>query len=161
MKPWNTSSKHTAARECWRTVAPPPSSAICRRRGCSSVPPVQRGVPLDVGDHELCNGEDATAGDLAVGELSPVKHRHCSGSLTGGSRWPRAPSVSLSVALNFLFIFTDLNTKFKNSYLELEMSKLSEPIFLDSLWSVVFDKNMKCTVSDIFLGKKMDLDKCF
>ena len=46
-----------------------------RRRGFSSAPSIQRGVPLGAGDHGKFNGEDATAGDLAIGELSPVKRR--------------------------------------------------------------------------------------
>ena len=33
------------------------------------------------------------------------------------------------------------------------MSILGEPNFLDSSWSVVFDKNMKPTVWDVFLGE--------
>ena len=51
-------------------------------------------------------------------------------------------------------MFLDLNACFKNSYLELGVSKWSEPNFVGFIMKcVVFDKNIKCTVSSIFLGE--------
>ena len=43
----------------------------------SSAPLVQRGAPLGAGEYWECNRDDATARDLAVVELSPVKHYLC------------------------------------------------------------------------------------
>ena len=60
------------------------------------------------------------------------------------------PHLSVFVFFDFLIFFTDLNICFKNSYLELGVSKLSEPIFFDSSGSVLFDKNIKPTIWSIF-----------
>ena len=74
------------------------------------------------GEHD---GATIITSDLATGEIG----------LAGEPPLPsvtdqRAPSVSLSLSLIFLFVFIDLNTRFKNSYLELRVSKLSEPNFV-------------------------------
>ena len=58
--------------------------------------------------------------------------------LTGRSRWPQAPSVSLCVCFDFSYFFTDSNTNFKNSYPELGVSEWSEPHFFGFL--------MKCSI---------------
>ena len=41
----------------------------------------------------------------------------------------------------------------KNSYLKLGVSNFGEPNFVGFLINVVFDKNMKCTIYDIFKGE--------
>ena len=65
------------AEECQGTMALPPPSAIVAG---------ERGVPLGAEERGECNRDDATAEDLTIVELSPVKCHLCSGLLTGGSR---------------------------------------------------------------------------
>ena len=75
-----------------------------------------------------CDGEhisaDHTTRDLAVGEFSPVKLCLCSMSLTCG------PQLLVGFELFSGFIFTGLIANFKNSFLELGVSKWGEPNFV-------------------------------
>ena len=139
--------------ERWRTAALPPPSAIA------------------VGELSLVNLRSRlhhqptrlVVGNTLVSPSSPVI------SLLARYGWPdhllyfciadawilltSRPHLLVCVFVLIFLFFTDLNTNFKNSYLELGVSKWSEPIFLDPAWSVVFDKNMKLTVWDVFLGE--------
>ena len=63
------------------------------------------------------------------------------------------PICQYEYYLFFLFVFTYLNTCFKNSYLELGVSKLSEQNFVGFTMKCTFCKNMKPIVWDIFLGE--------
>ena len=53
----------------------------------------------------------------------------------------------------FVYFFLDFCANFGKSYLELGVSHFGEPNFVGFLMSVVFYKNMKCTVSGIFKGE--------
>jgi len=105
----------------------------CRRRGCSSAPSVQQGAPLGEGLRGECNRDDATTRDLAVGELSPVKHGLLFWFADGWVPLTVGPICQPECCFEFLIYFHRFKYQLQKSYLELEISKLSEQNFVGFL----------------------------
>jgi hypothetical protein len=115
------------------TTGAPSCSAVIHhghRRTCSDNPLSKLSTPFDAVRRVESSGGDPTAGDLTVGEQSPVKRRPlllCHWHV--GPVDPRVLAISQGFNDLFLFVFLDLIANFKNLYLELGVSKLSEPNF--------------------------------
>ena len=135
---------------------PPPTSTVSHghRRACSGKPPGQLSLPVDARGWGDNSGEDATARDLTVDEFSPVS-AVLYFRLT--DRWvsvDRGPWLSVCKIFDFLDLFHRFECMFQK-FISLDRSVQFwwTNFFLVSYWSVVFDKNMRCTVFGIFLGE--------
>ena len=94
---------------------PPPTSAILhgRRRACSGEPLSQLSLLVDAcGSHE-CSDEDATAGDLTVGEFSPVSAVPYFGLTDEWVPVDRGPRLSVCVVFDFLIYFSKFECMFQ------------------------------------------------
>ena len=99
-----------------------------RRQASSGQPLSQPRVPVDAGWRVESDGEDANAG-----QMPPL--------FSFGDAWvllTSGPHLSVTVFVLIFLFFIDLNTNFKNSYLELGVSKWSEPNFVGFI--------MKCSI---------------
>ena len=101
--------------------------------------------------HEESSGVDAIVEELTIGELRPVN----TGALPcADDTWARltlGPQLSAAIDLILMHFLKCMQT-LKNHKLSCRCPILVNQILLDSSLSVVFDKNMRCTVSSIFLG---------
>ena len=110
----------------------PSTSAIRhgRRRACSGEPPSQLSLAVDARGWGEYSGEDATAGDLTVGEFLPVSAVLSFGLADEWVPVDRGPQLPVGYDLIFWIYFTNLNACFKNSYLKLGVSNFGEPNFV-------------------------------